>query len=507
MRNQILNTKSLMFLFTIVLLTYGTPAIEAFIVPADPSFSELAEASGAEFQELLDRATILCTGLEFPIDTFAVNEAQTILVAHTPSGNYLVLLQGGRVRLTGSSSLVSHWMRIEPRGDVYVLTFLEGGTACAPPLSASTTSPLIETTLDGSEVTLTLTGATYEQNLSNIRNAVAVSGIAGVTVGTVRRGSDTEVTVDLAFDGTNFDTDAVLTFTVEAAAIKNYDGSALTAEVPVTAIKGFDFDLSVSAGISLIHVPLKVNAVDDVVKTIESISDLYDALGGAGTVNFLITRDSQTQEWHSYFGPSDKGGPADRVMTDDMGIIVGLKAPVSVQLTGDALGTNGNSSINLSPGLNVVGMPLNDSRINRVSDLFTLDGIGGNVPVIILTDGGEFKAVGRAGDPGDIEITGGQAFIMTASRAATVNISGDAWANDSGAAAPPVTRNGIEVGNTTPVLGLRGSIVEERTGVNNAGFRITVKNLSTGRAVITVTGGEYFSRSNMWGQRGWLSTH
>ena len=124
----------------------------------------------------------------------------------------------------------------------------------------------------------------------------------------------------------------------------------------------------------------------------------------------------------------------------------------------------------------------------RVSHLFALDGIGGNVPVIILTDGGEFKAVGRAGDPGDIEITGGQSFILTAQRAAIVDISGDAWTNVSGtSAAPQVALTGIEVGNTTPVLGLRGSIVDEGTGLNNAGFRVTVKNLSTRSAVSAVT--------------------
>ena len=118
----------------------------------------------------------------------------------------------------------------------------------------------------------------------------------------------------------------------------------------------------------------------------------------------------------------------------------------------------------------------------------TLDGIGGNVPVIILTDGGEFKLVGRAGDPGDIEITGGQAFIMTASRDATVTISGDAWANGSGtAAAPPVTRKEIAVRDATPVLGLRGAIVDEGTGLQAEGFRVTVKNLSTGKAVVAIT--------------------
>ncbi|MYE87715.1 leucine-rich repeat protein, partial [Candidatus Poribacteria bacterium] len=369
-----------------------------------------------------------------------------------------------------------------------------------PTLSASTLSPLIETTLDGSEVTLTLTGATYEQNLSNIRNAVTVSGIAGVSVGAVRRGSKTEVTVDLAFDGTDFDADGILIFTVGAGAIAGYDGPELTAQVSVTAIQ---FNLSIPAGISLIHVPLKVTAVNRSPRTIESISELYDALGGAGTVNFLITYDSQAREWRSYFVPSDKGGPADRVLTDDMGITVGLRAPVSVQLTGDALGTNGNSSINLSPGLNVVGLPLNDSRINRVSDLFTLDGIGGNVPVIILTDGGDFKTVGRVGDPGDIEITGGQSFIMTAQRATTVGVSGVGWTNVSGtAAAPLAAMTGVEVGDVTPILALRGSIVEDSRGLNNTNFRIIVKNRLTRRSVATVTGSEQLSRSNMWGSAG-----
>ena len=249
-----------------------------------------------------------------------------------------------------------------------------------------------------------------------------------------------------------------------------------------------EYTLSIPAGISLIHVPLAVTEVNGAAQTIRSISDLYDVLGGASTVTFLITYDPQAQEWYSYFGPSDKGGPADRVLTDDIGIIAGMTFPRTTHFSGNPLGTDGTSTIILNQGLNLVGLPLNDSRINRVSDLFTLDGIGGNVPVIILTDGGEFKAVGRAGDPGDIPITGGQAFILTAQRAATVTVFGDAWANDSGtAAAPPVTRKGIEIGDTTPVLGLRGSIVDEGTGLNNAGFRVTVKNLSTGRAVATVT--------------------
>ena len=190
-----------------------------------------------------------------------------------------------------------------------------------------------------------------------------------------------------------------------------------------------EFDLSLLAGLNLIHVPLKVRTVNGVAAQIQSVSDLYDALGGTGTVSYLITYDSQVQEWRSYFGVADRGTPADRRLADDTGILAGMLAPAAVHLTGTPLGTNGSSTITLTPGLNLVGLPLRDRRISRVSDLFTLPGIGGNVPVVILTDNGEFKLVGRAGDPGDIPITGGGAFILIASDAATIPITGTGWDN------------------------------------------------------------------------------
>ena len=216
--------------------------------------------------------------------------------------------------------------------------------------------------------------------------------------------------------------------------------------------------MSIPAGISSIHVPLRVTAVDGAAQSIESVSDLYDALGGEHNVIYLFTRDSETQEWIGYLKPSDRGTSVDRQLTDDMGIISNLITPVVLRLMGSVLGTDGTSTITLNQGFNLVGLPLNDSRISRVSDLYTLDGIGGNVSAIMHAEEGEFKTVGRAGDPGDIALTGGQGFIMIASQPATVTLLGEAWHNDAGALAAPVTHTGIEVGDTTPVLG-----VERRT--------------------------------------------
>ena len=112
-------------------------------------------------------------------------------------------------------------------------------TALTESVIATTVAPLTEATLDESVVTLTLKDAKYERSIFDIRDAVTVSGIAGVTMPWHQpdRKSDTELTVELAFDGTNFDTASTLTFTVGAEAIAGYNGPALTAQVPVIPIR------------------------------------------------------------------------------------------------------------------------------------------------------------------------------------------------------------------------------------------------------------------------------
>ena len=188
-----------------------------------------------------------------------------------------------------------------------------------------------------------------------------------------------------------------------------------------------EYLLSIPAGYSLIHVPLEVRAVDGAAHPIEFISDLYDALDGINTVKLIITLDSQKQEWFVYLNPSNRDTPADRELTHDMGILVDMRIPVKVHLTGSPLGTDGNSTITLNPDYNLVGLPLKDSRLTNVSDLFTLEGIGGNSAVVFFTDNGEFKVSVRGEGPDDMPIIGGQAFILDTRRAARVTISGDGW--------------------------------------------------------------------------------
>ena len=91
----------------------------------------------------------------------------------------------------------------------------------------------------------------------------------------------------------------------------------------------FDYTLSVSSGSNFIHIPLKVISVDDQPQNIESISDIYDALGGLDAVNFLRFYDTDVQEWINYAGNQDKGTIVDQTLTDDKGIFAIMNTKVS----------------------------------------------------------------------------------------------------------------------------------------------------------------------------------
>ena len=257
----------------------------------------------------------------------------------------------------------------------------------------------------------------------------------------------------------------------------------ITEAVTFNAVtESIQFDLSVPSGVNLIHVPLKVMSVDGMARVIKSVGDLYDVLGGAATVNLLTTYNPDTQGWQSYLGDTS----ADRPLTDEMGIIANMSVPVSVRLGGDALGVDGSSTITVNQGANLVGLPLKDPRITRVSDLFTLEGIANNVSTITVSDNGTLKAVRQAGDDGDISVTGGQAFLLRASEAAMVTLSGEGWKHTAATAAPSLVLGGLQVSGTTPVLALSGSVIDQGQRINSADFRVIVKNLSSGNAVATV---------------------
>ena len=109
------------------------------------------------------------------------------------------------------------------------------GSASEIPLIKVTSSQLlVEATLNGSSVTLTLLrdGTAYDVSTDNIRNALTVSGIDDVSVSDITRVSDTEIKVVLGFTG-NFDTPTTLTFAIAAEAILGFESRALTGKIKV----------------------------------------------------------------------------------------------------------------------------------------------------------------------------------------------------------------------------------------------------------------------------------
>ena len=91
--------------------------------------------------------------------------------------------------------------------------------------------------------------------------------------------------------------------TVMVTASDGTDMSSITVTIMVTDVP--EFMLTVPAGQSLIHIPLKMAGL-------AKISDLYDKLGGAANVNLLITYDPMGGRWLSYISDRNKGQASDK---------------------------------------------------------------------------------------------------------------------------------------------------------------------------------------------------
>ncbi len=125
-------------------------------------------------------------------------------------------------------------------------------------ITVSSSQQLTEATLNGSSVTLTLlpSGAAYDTSIDNIRNAMTLTGIDGVTVSDVIRVSDTELQVTLGYTG-SLQKDSRLIFSLGAEAVSGYEGRALTGAIPVYPELG----LTVSSSYPLSAATLNKNVV------------------------------------------------------------------------------------------------------------------------------------------------------------------------------------------------------------------------------------------------------
>ena len=244
---------------------------------------------------------------------------------------------------------------------------------------------------------------------------------------------------------------------------------ALTIEPP-----GYDFTLSIGAGTHLIHVPLDVTQVNGADMMISTVRDLYNALGDAVSIIISLGADGS---WNSYLGDDAPGmAYGDMMLGDSTGLVAVMNSAVTLELTGNALGTGGVSTIMLNAGNNLVGVPLDSAQIGMISDV-----LGALVSAVVVSNeaGDGFQTITQAGDPGDGPLMGGEGYIVVAAAAASIPVIGSPWQNmDDGASTAPPLAFGANV--KTPVLHVRGQLVDEAGMMTLDGLTVSVRNVTSG---------------------------
>ena len=170
----------------------------------------------------------------------------------------------------------------------------------------------------------------------------------------------------------------------------------------------FAFQLDLYAGWNFVHIPLEVTQVDGQSMSIETLGNLFPILM---PTNMYVYDGSC---WMEVFGDSTQG------LGTTQGVAVYMDAPKTVNLVGSPLPT----SFSLERGLNFVGIPRQSPDLQKVSDFLTFYP---DVCAVLVAVDGELYLVGRAGDSGDVEITGGQAFGIIAVEQYMTSFGGAAW--------------------------------------------------------------------------------
>ena len=342
------------------------------------------------------------------------------------------------------------------------------------PLITLTAPALGTIAVNGGSVTITATaGDGTGSGIASVMADVSMLDSTQTDVA-LMMGADGSYSVDVAISDDNAAVNGSKTITVTAM---DAAGNSAMAEAMVMLDNKMSFTSMIPAGTSLFHVPLDVDGLD-------TVGDLKMKIGDAA--DLAIVYDSATGSWNSR---------SDAVaITSSLGIILSMSAEATVIFDGDTW-DGGTSTLSLSAGANLIGLPVNDPRVTNVSDIAGLFAANVVSSVIVSTDDG-FKLVGAAGDPGDAPVMGDAAYLVTASAAGNAVLIGDGWTYSAMMAAP-VALAGYNVEGQTAVLDVQGTVVDEISGLAREGFRVKVKNLSTKAALSSVSSVEAADGYNM----------
>ena len=182
-------------------------------------------------------------------------------------------------------------------------------------ISATDPVSLTETTLDTATITLTISGGVSyvaAGNLANNQFALNTApALTGLSVASFARDSNTAVTLTLAYDGTDFDTNATLGVTVADAA-HNGNGALTTSMVDITAV--VENALPTAVG-SLSAVTVQVGNPAAVVDVSTAFSDPDDTLTYSAMSADTNIATATVSEANVTINPVAAGGPIDITVT------------------------------------------------------------------------------------------------------------------------------------------------------------------------------------------------
>ena len=314
------------------------------------------------------------------------------------------------------------------------------------------------TVVNGEMITITAT-VTDTSDVTVTADVSMVDATAEADSVTLTDGSGSHMISDV---NTTANGEYTITVTATDAA-----GNVGTATVSVMLDNTRSFTSMIPDGVSLFHVPLDVEGMDDV-------GNLKAALGDS-VVSIIAHR-----------GGSDYDADSDDVaITADLGLIVVTSGGVEHEFVGHPWG-GGTAMINVSTdGNNLIGVPVADPNVTMISDIIGLFPAG-VIQAIVAADNGNYPRIDGPDDPDDAEVKGDAAYLVVVTGDGTATVSGPGWSNGTVGAAP-IALSGYQLDTQTPLISVYGSVVDEITSIAREGFRVKVKNLTTKAALSEIT--------------------
>jgi hypothetical protein len=269
--------------------------------------------------------------------------------------------------------------------------------------------------------------------------------------------------------------DATVTATLKDVAGNEMSEAAMQ---KVTIITTIEFDLTLNAGLNLIAVPLADATAEGSTEPIMKVKNLGDALGK--TWSLIISFNPTTGSFQSFTPTTPETAISNVDITGTTGLIVMMLQAQTLTLQGNAWP---EGDINLNTGLNLIGVPLKDENLEKVSNLSALLSDSVNLIISIDVETGKFQSFTPTTPEtakSNIVINGGVGLILLMKSPSSVSVSGEPWMNLD--AAPSLRGKLSMLDQTiTPVIELDGT-----ADVN--GLAVTARNLSSGLSMTDTTG-------------------